>query len=537
MSRNGSRVHVPLQKKLRIALVNLRALINEWHHIRMVPLGLLYISAAAKHAYGDRIEVRLFDLAVCGTPQPLKLKEALHAFLEESRPDLVGIRGFSSQAAEFLHVARAAKEVNPDCLVIAGGPHASTGSLDLFMAEDIDLVVRGEGEMTFVEIVGNLLEGRDHTATTGVGWLENGEPVRTPQQQPILDLDTLPFPDYSLIDLDQYQGEITMTDFLARTRFTSLFTSRGCPYRCTYCHTIFGKRLRTRSVQNVIAEMAELIETHEVREFHIVDDIFNADRTRAIAIFDEIARRGWNISIAFPNGLRGDRMDEEFISAARAAGTYQWALAVETASHRLQKQVQKFNKLDRLRDTIALSDRYGVVTTTFNMLGFPTETEDEMRATIDFNAESAAHIAHFFVVTPYEGTRLHDELVLRPREHGVPPDPCSQGYMDFSSTDGHDSLCAVPRSRIAVLVREAVRRFYFDGPTRLTRMGELSAWQHNPASLAQFIHRRLQAAGLSVSTVTAPVRTVLTDLFTRAKAAEPELFSHLLGPLSEWTAV
>jgi radical SAM superfamily enzyme YgiQ (UPF0313 family) len=504
--------------------VNLRARTKDWHHIVMVPLGVMYLSAALKRAFGRLVEVRLFDVTTF--PEQQDPDAALRRWLADFRPAVLGIRGFTSQAEEFPVVARMAKELDPACLVIAGGPHASTNSPALYAVPEIDLVSPHEGEETLVEIVANVLAGRALDGVRGIGWWRDGAPFMTPPRGPIQDLDALPFPDYELIDLDAYQGRIAMTDFLTRARFTSLFTSRGCYYICSYCHTNFGKKVRYRSVENVIAEIQFLMEEHGVREFHVIDDIFNADKQRAIGIFDEVVRRNWKIWFAFPNGLRADRMDEEFIHAARAAGTYHWALAVETASPRLQKQIRKYNKLDKVFETIALSDRYGVFTCTFNMLGFPTESEQEMQATIDFNLRSAAHMTHFFVVTPYEGTSLYDEL----EKYGIRPselDPEQLGYQNFSGSDRHGSLSPVPRSRIQELIVSGVQRFYFD-PARLRRMLELS---HNHAHLALHLETRRWSAGYDWETI--PDREaarILADLFAEARRLDPQRCAHLPLP-------
>ena len=523
------------RQPLRIGFVNLRARTKDWHHVIMVPMGLMYLSAALKKAFGERVEIRLFD---CTTfPEQQEPDAAIRAWLEEFRPALLGIRGFSSQADEFPIVARIAKEVDPAMVVVAGGPHASTNSPTLYAIPELDFVAPYEGEEVLVEVVANLLAGEPIDGLAGLGRRDAVGNARMNLARPqIQDLDALPFPDYDLIDLERYQERVTMTAFLPRARFTSLFTSRGCYYRCSYCHTNFGKKMRYRSPENVLEEMRWLIEERGVREFQIIDDIFNADRERALAIFDGIVRRGWKIALAFPNGLRADRMDEEFIHAAREAGTYYWALAVESASPRIQKQIYKFNKLDKVFDAIELSDRHGVFTCTFNMLGFPSESELEMHATVDYTLRSAAHITHFFVVTPYEGTTMHQEL----ERWGIRAEELGEellGFQNFSGSDAHASLSPVPRSRIQELIVDGVRRFFFDA-RRLARMIELSP---NAVHLALHLETRRWSAGYDWDTI--PDRDaarVLARLFESARALDPVACAHLprapLGLLGERAA-
>jgi radical SAM superfamily enzyme YgiQ (UPF0313 family) len=185
--------------------------------------------------------------------------------------------------------------------------------------------------------------------------------------------------------------------------------------------------------------------------------------------------------------------------------------------------VYKFNKLDKVFDAIELSDRHGVFTCTFNMLGFPTETEMEMHATIDFNLRSAAHITHFFVVTPYEGTTLNKEL----ERWGIRSDQLGDemlGFQNFSGSDEHGSLSPVARSRIQELIVGSVQRFFFD-ERRLARMIQLS---HNPVHLALHLETRRWSAGYDWDTI--PDRgaaVLLARLFDRARALEPGLCAHL----------
>jgi len=334
------------------------------------------------------------------------------------------------------------------------------------------------------------------------------------------DLDAVPFPDYSILELDRYQHGMTMCGFHPERKFTSVFTSRGCHYKCTYCHDNFGKRVRYRSVGNVIDEFDRLMQDHGVSEFHIVDDIFNADRARAIAIFEEIHRRGWDVRIAFPNGLRGDIMTEDFVAAARQAGVYHWAIAVETATPRIQKLVKKHNRLDKVLEAIELSDRYGVFTCTFNMLGFPGESEEEMHATIDLNLGSRAHMLAIFAVTPHEGTALHDAL-----EDGTALE--TGGYHRFSDEVSEPGLSEVSRSRIQELIVDGYRRFYFEGD-RLERMIELAPTCHRIVNLALHLEERRWAAGYTLETLPGEkTRALMSDLFEGARREEPARSSHL----------
>lgn len=501
---------------LTVALVNLKAKTDNWHELIMPPLGTMCLSSVAKKALGDSVRIAFHDMTL--TFEEDRLENDVAEFLERERPDVVGIRGFTCHALEFPLVAKMAKRIRPDSVVIVGGPHASTLSEGLFREPAIDYVCAGEGDDTFVEFLAAVLRGEDPRAVPGLGWLADGKPTFSASRPLIRDLDRLPVPDYSIIDLDRYQGRVSMTGLPSMGRRASMFTSRGCHYQCTYCHDNFGKRVRFRSVQSVVDEMRYLIEERGVTEIQIVDDIFNADEARAIRIFDEIVRRNWKIAIAFPNGLRADIMHEEFVVAAKDAGTYHIILAVESATERIQRMVKKYNKLDRVRESIALCARHDIITATTNMLGFPTETEEEMDATIRFNLESDAHVTWFFLVMPFEGTAIHDLV-----EKENLPTPTSEQVLGFSSfvDDGYAWFTSTSKAAIQAKITDTYAKFYFS-PDRLSRFVAFAERTPMKPILTSFLEHRMRAIGLNSDTVPfAASRPILQRFFGRGAGRVP----------------
>jgi radical SAM superfamily enzyme YgiQ (UPF0313 family) len=205
-----------------------------------------------------------------------------------------------------------------------------------------------------------------------------------------------------------------------------------------------------------MSELELLYHQFGVREIHIVDDIFNLDLPRAKAICDEIVKRGLKISIAFPNGLRADRMDRELIRKLKAAGCYSITYAVETASPRLQKAIKKNLDLDKAREVIAWTDAEGLITQGFFMLGFPGETREEMEATIDFAVKSKLLRAWFFTVVVYPRTGLF-ELAK-----SVYPDFDFSGYDFFNLRYWAEETFynRVTGQSVFAVQSEAYRRFF-----------------------------------------------------------------------------
>ena len=156
-----------------------------------------------------------------------------------------------------------------------------------------------------------------------MAWLGGRTDPCKSRRRYIENLDAMPYPAWDLIDIPRYRKFMRMSG-CGINNYAVLFTSRACPYRCSYCHKIFGKGFRAHSPERVLTEIQMLHDTYGVREFEIVDDIFNCDLPRAKRIFDLIAESGMKIRFTFPNGIRGDHADEEFFTKHAARGQFSW---------------------------------------------------------------------------------------------------------------------------------------------------------------------------------------------------------------------
>jgi radical SAM superfamily enzyme YgiQ (UPF0313 family) len=235
----------------------------------------------------------------------------------------------------------------------------------------------------------------------------------------------------------------------------SIFSSRGCPYHCIYCHTIFGKGFRCRSAENLFNEIKFLYDTYRIRDFEILDDIFNLDRNRMIDFCDRIIKSDMKVRFAFPNGLRSDLLDEMQLTKLRQAGAVFISFAVETGSPRLQKQIKKNIQLDTIKKNIEIADALRIHTHGFFMIGFPGETREEMMMTVDFMLASKLHTCALFVVMPFEGT----ELGAISREMGnVTVNDLSMNYF----TKQFVNLTTVPSEEINQIRRRALLKFYLN---------------------------------------------------------------------------
>ena len=256
------------------------------------------------------------------------------------------------------------------------------------------------------------LPGLQRRARSGVAQCGWGVPDESRLEPVIQDLDALPFPAYDLIDLRSYWRLWSMSIVPPPRRYVAMFTSRGCPYGCIYCHDIFGKRFRAQSPERIVDELEHYVRTYGIKEVEFFDDIFNLQGRRVIEFSELVRRRNLKVSIYFPNAIRTDILTEDVAEAMADAGTRMSALALESGSPRIQKLVCKHLNIPKYLDGVAMLAKRRVFTYGFIMFGFPTETEADMQMTVDVVRQSKLHVVYPWVVTPYPKTELF-EVALR----------------------------------------------------------------------------------------------------------------------------
>jgi anaerobic magnesium-protoporphyrin IX monomethyl ester cyclase len=242
----------------------------------------------------------------------------------------------------------------------------------------------------------------------GLWFRRHGEVVRNPERDSYVEVDAVPMPAYHLLEIERY-FDIDFVRFpTIDRRAIQIFTSRGCPYRCIYCHDLFGKKFRGRKPELVWEEIRWLHDTYGIREFMVEDDIFNMDIERAKQICDLVIASGLKLGFQFGNGVRLERFDEELMKKLAQAGTHHMAIAIESASDRIQKLIRKNLNPDRTNEILDWARRYGIEVLGFFMIGFPGETVAEINQTIQFARKSHFDEALFSIATPYAGTELND---------------------------------------------------------------------------------------------------------------------------------
>ena len=339
--------------------------------VHIPPIGLMYLASSARRAFPG------LEACIVESSLHCPAEEEYIAILRKFNPTIVGIRSITFFLEELQRIA-ALTRAHTNARIIAGGPivHAYRERL-LAEVQELDIAVKGEGEQTLAKIIAGVpLED-----IQGIFYRSAGMVAENVDSPVIQDIDNLPFPAYDLIDLDLYQRQLSYA--YNHRRQGILLTGRGCCYHCTFCFNQW-QGLRLRSADNVYAEIKELYEKFHIRDFYIVDDIFNINLKRAFALFDLIQFDGLEVRMYFANGLRTDLVTEEFVDRAVAAGAIWFTYAIESACDEIQALVRKKIDLSHAHGIIGYTQRKGVVVNISTMFGFPTETRAQAQETLDW---------------------------------------------------------------------------------------------------------------------------------------------------------
>lgn len=360
-------------------------------------LGLACIAAPLVRS-GSKISI--LDLNLYDNPS-----EALVMKLKEFKPDIVGLTATTAVAHKIIDIAKVAKEILPEALIVAGGPHPTALPEDLLKSSNIDIVVAGEGDRIFQAIV----ESQNLKSIPNIYYKDDGKIVRSDAHEDgINDLDSLEFPAYFLYDIRQY----SMPKIFARkSPLAFMETSRGCYAHCVYCNkNIHGYKLRHKSPRRVVDEMEYLLKLG-FNEIHIIDDIFTADMKRAYEICEEILRR----CLKFPwyprGGIRVDRVNRELLGIMKKAGCYRIPFGIESGSQRVIDVIKKKITLQQAEDAVRLSKELGFEVECYFMIGLPTETEEDILKSISFVKKLDPDYVKFAITLPFPGTEMFDEML------------------------------------------------------------------------------------------------------------------------------
>lgn len=380
------------------------------------------LGALSAYLKKDGHDVLIYDVDHGQTPVPMTSTDLLNVFhkylegikelshpiwkeveavIRDFQPDLIGITFLSTKMGAVQNLVRVAKNMFPAVPVVLGGAHPSVLYESSLKKTGADYVVIGEGEEAFSELVHFLESGRENPENIqGLAFQsENGDIVRTPGRPLIKNLDAMPFPDRESL----YRKETYRPD-----DFSMIMTSRGCPFNCAFCSSIWERRVRYRSVPSIVDEIEYLMSRFKTRNIYFKDDTFTLSRKRVLNFCDRLEARGLDIN--WECLTRIELVDEEIIQRMRRAGMTNLKIGIETGSQRLLYATNKNITLDQIRRGAGILNRLNQKWSAFFMLGYPDETEEEIKMSLDLIKEIRPTYVSMSILAPYPGCQYYYEL-------------------------------------------------------------------------------------------------------------------------------
>jgi anaerobic magnesium-protoporphyrin IX monomethyl ester cyclase len=368
------------------------------------PLGLAYIAAYLEKKSSH--DIKIIDMYSRGM-SPDALMSEIRAF----SPQIVG---FSAVTPQINVVGSLAKTIKETCdkkiRVIVGGPHPSTVP-ERTLAENpyVDIAVFGEGEDTMLDLCNALDTGKSLSLVAGIAYRENGS-IKTNQKRILIgNIDSIPFPEWHKLNMKKYLD----FNYLFNKKAFPIITSRGCTGRCTFCDSqgVWSGKLRMRSAGNIVDEMSALKSTYGVNHIVIVDDNFTINKKRAELICSEIESR--DLKITWECNGRVDRVNMEMLDMMKKAGCIYIAYGIESGSQEILDYTKKNITLEQIITAVKLTKESGMRAGGFVMMGFPPETEEDIKKTVELVKElDLDWVSELSILVPYPGTEIYDEMKM-----------------------------------------------------------------------------------------------------------------------------
>jgi anaerobic magnesium-protoporphyrin IX monomethyl ester cyclase len=363
------------------------------------PLGILYLSAYLKR---NGFAVEVFDSTFCDFAD-------FESTVKRVKPRIVGLYANIITRDNVFRLAKIAKSNGVE-FVLVGGPDASEWC-DLYFQNGIDIIGINEGETTLQELIPWLQQKgmQNLEQVRGILFQKNGRPFRTPPRPAISDLDSLPWPDRDVLNMEEYfrawkshHGESSV----------SLITARGCPFHCAWCSSeVFGHTHRQRSPKDVVDEMLMLKQRYNPDIMWISDDVLTINKKWTQEFVREVKARG--AQHPYECLSRVDLVDYEILKGLRETGCFRIWYGAESGSQKVLDSMRKGTTVAQVRDAARMTQELGMQAGFFILLGYPEETTADIRMTIDFLKETRPDVVGTSVAFPIKGTEFYERVESR----------------------------------------------------------------------------------------------------------------------------
>ncbi len=412
------------------------------------PLGLTYVAASLEQA-GFNVEI------LDANAQFLSLRETAERIIQ-SPAKYIGFTSVTSTMPLIYQLSSLIKAKAKNKFIFIGGPHVTFMSIQtLEDCQAIDVVVRGEGEITSCELIKNLREEKDISGVRGITFRKRDEIIENPDRELIEDIDTIPFPARHLLHLHLYFPSYLNSLGFKGSQYATVITARGCPNRCVFCSSAaFWKKVRVRSPENVAAELDWLVKHYKVGHIDFLDDTLVLSKERMEKICHLMIKKSLNIN--WSCYARVNNITSELVDLMKKAGCKFIQFGVESGNQDILDRIQKNITLEQARRASKIVRKAGLKLMCDFMIGLPNDTKETVNQTIDFAKELKPHLAFFSMTTPFAGTALYKEY----RQLGR----LKEGYI-WQNMNLHErtdfSIPTLTSQALEDLYSKAHRRFYY----------------------------------------------------------------------------
>lgn len=420
------------------------------------PSDLMYMAATAEEV-GLEAKIKDYSLSRVEKLKGLKVEETdetiqpfnhstiqLISDLKQFNPDYLIVNVASTTLENDLSVLATAKEICPNITTIAKGAHFLTENTDLlYKYKPLDLIIVGEAE----GVLKDILKGKAYEKIKGLCYRDGFAAKYTGNRPFIKDLDKIPFPARHLVDNNLFRRP-------DNNKVQAIIkVSRGCPHHCFFCLAtpVSGAKVRTRSAENIVAEIRECVEKYNIRNFLFWSDIFNQNREWVMGLCEKIIESG--LKITWSSNTRADTADEEMAELMYKSGCRLVSIGVESGSQYILDKIGKKITISQIIDTVRIFKKAKIKIYNYFVIGLPWDTEDTIEETIEFAIILNSDFVSFYTATPLPGTRFHkfaiENNLLNPRDSFE-----GAYYQPVINT-----MC-LSKERVFTLHKEAIKRFY-----------------------------------------------------------------------------
>ena len=382
---------------MKVTLVNPPQTASKYKFMGVIapPLGIGYIAAVLRD---NGIDVNILDASA----EDMDFKEFSEEIKNRS-PDIISISALTPTINKALETAKTAKEVLPNSIIVMGGYHPTFDFEETLKNDFVDIVIRGEGEYVLRDLVETIENNGDLREVRGIVFKEDDNIVLNPNADLIYDLDALPFPAFDLMPMDKYK----LLDM--DTHMATMITTRGCPMKCSFCSSaaMHGRKMRQRSVDNILAEIDFLREKYDINTIAFMDDTFTLKKSRLMEFCDKLKQKDYEIMWGCT--ARVDTLDEEVLKNMNESGCITVFMGVESVDQNQLDSMDKGITVPKIENAFKMSRKLGIRTIASVALGMPGDTKKIMNKTIKFVHKLKPNYAIYSLSTPYPGTRFYKE--------------------------------------------------------------------------------------------------------------------------------